>query len=451
MYSMQVNKGVQVVKTDDRFRPECASAKDENIQHRTGWKWWISIILFLATVLTYLDRQTISLCGSMISKEFNLNNEQFGQLLAAFRWAYAITHLLAGYLADHFNTRIIFAMAVGIWSMAGAAAAAVKNVFQLLVTRTVLGLGEAFNWPCATRITANMMTSEDRGLGSGIFNSGAAVGSLVAPLIIVPIAIKWGWRLSFFTIGLLGFLWIILWLAVTRKHSRVHSLLKGGGAATSDDELKPSRKVPVRQWAREVLLHPAFWMLIVVSWTINPCWYFLNEWIPKYMHDQQRLGYLLAGMVTVPIFLGADLGNLFSGGLIKWLTHRGWSVRQARGFTLTCAALLILPVSLIKYADNIYVIVTLLGLAGLGITSFVANYTACQQDFSFGHVGIVAGILGMSSNVLAATVNPLIGKYIDQSGNYNLIFTLVAILPILSLLAILNFDRIIKPQKSKRD
>jgi ACS family hexuronate transporter-like MFS transporter len=421
--------------------------------NRDGWKWWISIILFLATVLTYLDRQTISLCGSMIAKDFHLNNEQFGQLLAAFRWAYAITHILAGYLADHFNTRIIFALAVGVWSLAGATAAAVRNVFQMLVTRSLLGIGEAFNWPCATRITANMMTSKDRGLGSGIFNSGAAVGSLIAPLIIVPIAIKWGWRAAFFVIGFIGVFWIILWLVATRKNTRANALLRGVSSEDGDDSkmVEPKgRKLSFRKWAAEVLLHPAFWMLVVVSVTINPCWYFLNEWIPKYMHDQQSLGYLLAGMVTVPIFLGADLGNLFSGGLIKWLASKGWSVRKARGFTLLLAALLILPVMLIKYTQHIYIIVALLGLAGLGITSFVANYTACQQDFSFGNVGIVAGILGMSSNVFAATINPLIGRYIDQSGNYNLIFTLVAVLPILSLLAILNFDRIINPQKDKR-
>lgn len=437
-------------KEKNQTAPETEVMVNERKKSRNGWKWWISIILFLATVLTYLDRQTLSLCGSMISKEFNLSNEQFGQLLAAFRWAYAITHILSGYLADHYNTRIIFALAVGIWSTAGAAAAIVKNVFQLLFTRALLGFGEAFNWPCATRITANMMTSEDRGLGSGIFNSGAAVGSLIAPLIIIPIALKWGWRMAFLIIGLIGFFWIILWLAATRKNTRAHTLLKGRTSEDSDGVLAEHKKVSFRTWAKAVLLHPAFWMLVVISLTINPCWYFLNEWIPKYMHDQQRLGYLLAGMVTVPIFLGADLGNLFSGGLIKWLTSKGWSVRKARGITLTVAALLILPVSLIKYADSIYIIVALLGLAGLGITSFVANYTACQQDFSFGNVGIVAGILGMSSNVFAATVNPLIGRYIDQSGNYNLIFTLVAILPVLSLLAILNFDRIVKPQKNGR-
>jgi len=187
----------------------------------------------------------------------------------------------------------------------------------------------------------------------------------------------------------------------------------------------------------------SFWMLIVVAVTVNPCWYFLNEWIPKYMHDQRNLGYLSAGLVTVPIFLGADLGNLLSGGVIKFLTVRGWSLRAARGTTLAVCAAMVGPVALLTLIDSAVVAVLLLGLAGLGITSIVANYTACQQDFSFANVGVVAGFLGFSSNVCAAFVTPYIGRYVDQTGNYTLIFVLMAVLPAVSVLAIIVFDSII--------
>lgn len=227
-----------------------------------AWKWWIAVVLFLATVLTYLDRQTLSLCGAMISAELNLSNEQYGELVAAFRWTYALVH-------------------------------------------------------------------------------------------------------------------------------------------------------------------------------------FLNEWIPKYLHDQRGMGYLSAGLVTVPMFLGADLGNLLSGGLIKVLTLRGWSLRAARGTTLTLAALLILPVGLIGHVESVYLAVAMLSMAAMGITSIVANYTACQQDFSFANVGMVAGILGMSCNVFAALVNPLIGRYVDHTGHYGLIFLLMAMLPLVSLGAVLVFDALV--------
>jgi MFS transporter, ACS family, hexuronate transporter len=156
-----------------------------------------------------------------------------------------------------------------------------------------------------------------------------------------------------------------------------------------------------------------------------------------------------AGLVTVPIFVAADLGNLLSGGLIKYWTARGWSLRRARGTTLALAALLIVPVSLITQVGSAYAAVALLVMAAFGITSIVANYTACQQDFSFANVGIVAGILGMSCNVFSAVVNPLIGRYVDRTGSYALIFVMMAVLPVLSLVAIVAFDWLVHGRKAK--
>jgi ACS family hexuronate transporter-like MFS transporter len=409
----------------------------------SAWKWWITVVLFLATVLTYLDRQTLSLCGAMISEELQLSNEQYGELVAAFRWTYAIVQAPAGFIADRLALRWTYLAAVALWSAAGAAAAFVSNVRQLLFTRGLLGVGEAFNWPCATRIVANMLPPEDRGLGSGIFNSGAAIGSLVAPLVITPLAIQFGWRAAFFVIGALGALWVVLWLAVTGRGSRAAGAIARAQPAPFSSEAPRSRARALARWGRDVLLHPAFWMLMLVGMSVNPCWYFLNEWIPKYLHDQRGMGYLSAGLVTVPIFLGADVGNLASGALIKYLTLRRWSLRAARGTTLTLAALLILPIALITQVHSVPLAIAMLGVAALGITSIVANYTACQQDFSFANVGIVAGILGMSCNVFAALVNPYIGRYVDRTGNYRLIFVLMAVLPAVSLAAILVFDALV--------
>ena len=413
---------------------------------RHAWKWWLTGVLFLATVLTYLDRQTMSLCASMISKEFHLSAEQYGQMVAAFRWMYALLHIPAGYLADHVGSRAIYALAVGLWSAAGAAAFFVANPRQLLVTRGMLGAGEAFNWPCATRIVASTHPPADRGLASGIFNSGAAVGSLIAPLVITPIAVWLGWRWAFLIIGSVGSFWIVLWLVATRRGSHAHEAVNGTPPANRADPCR-SRWHALRSWLRNVLLQPAFWMLVVVAITVNPCWYFLNEWIPKYLHEKRGFDYLSAGLFTTPIFLAADVGNLLGGGLIKLLTHHGWTLRRARGTTLTLASAAVLPVVFVPHLSNPYWCVALLATGALGITSIIANYTACQGDFSFANVGTVAGILGMTSNIFAALANPRIGAHVDATGTYNRIFLLVGILPAVSVVAIIVFDAIIhRPQ-----
>jgi MFS transporter, ACS family, hexuronate transporter len=297
----------------------------------------------------------------------------------------------------------------------------------------VLGVGEAFNWPCATRIIANVLPPQDRGLGSGIFNSGAAVGSLVAPLLITPLALQFGWRVAFFAIGAVGLLWIPLWLWATRK-TRVECAVA---------EQNPSARPGIVHWASDVFLRPGFWLLLVIGITVNPCWYFLNEWIPKYMHDARGLSFLSAGLVTIPIFVGGDLGNLLSGAVIKYLVFRGWSLRRARGTTLALAAALIAPATLLPLVTQTWIVVCILGFTALGITSFAANYTACQQDYSYANVGIVAGILGMSCNVVAAAVNPWIGRYVDATGNYTLIFASIGLLPAISLAAVVAFDALV--------
>ena len=137
------------------------------------------------------------------------------------------------------------------------------------------------------------------------------------------------------------------------------------------------------------------------------------EWIPMYMHDQHGLGDRAAGLVMVPIFVGGGLGGVVSGGVIKYLTTRGWSLGASRGATMSVCALLIVPVALVTLCGSVAVIVALFALAALGMTAIAANYTACQQDLSFANVGVVAGILGLSSNVCSAVLDPRIGRHID--------------------------------------
>jgi nitrate/nitrite transporter NarK len=155
------------------------------------------------------------------------------------------------------------------------------------------------------------------------------------------------------------------------------------------------------------------------------------------------LEFVVAATSTLPIFLAADLGNLVGGGLVKVLTLRGWSLRRARGAVVTLAAAMIVPTAGLTHVQSVSVAVGLLACAAAGLNAILANYTALQQDLSFAHVGLVAGLLGMASNVASATVNPWIGNYVDGTGSYHLVFVLLGLLPLVALAAMLSFEYLI--------
>jgi ACS family hexuronate transporter-like MFS transporter len=468
------------------------------------WKWWMAGVLFLATVLTYLDRQTLVFCKQQISDEFGLKNEQYGELLACFRWSYALMQIPAGMLADRFSLRMTYGLAVGLWSLAGGAAAFVYRFPMLMIARGVLGMGETFNWPCASRIVANSFPPSDRSLASGIFNSGAAVGALIAPTLIGFLAYRFGWRTAFLAMGAMGLLWLPLWFGVTARRSPSHAAWKpkqelsrrgqwifssaflgaGVGLPATFILLGPwivrplqtacsavGTAWPAAPWilgiggaamglgglvwsyVRWRIRAVAFWMLILVALTVNPCWYFVTEWMVPYLQDARRLDVLpiagVAGTLAVAtiVFLVADMGNVVSGAVIKGLAARGWSLLAARGAVMLAAACTIAPVALVTMVESTLCAAAMLALAGMGLTSIIASFTACQQDLSFRRVGLMSGVVGLVANIVSALANPQIGAYVDRTRSYALPFILLGLLPLISVAAILIFDAVVHGEK----
>jgi ACS family hexuronate transporter-like MFS transporter len=308
------------------------------------------------------------------------------------------------------------------------------------LTRIALGFGEAFNWPCALRTTANILPRQDRGLGNGIFNSGAAIGALIAPLIIAPIAATFGWRYAFLVIGGLGGAWVVAWLLLTGRKGTNRSVETPAARIRKDRE-------PFLVELGKILASPGFWILLVGAGTINPCWYFVTEWSNKYLHDQRGMSLLYAAYATTPIFLFADMGNIGGGGLVKYLVSQGRTVRFARGVTSVVGALLVFAAIPANSVENPYLCVAMLAIAGFGITSLMTSLLACYQDISFASIGLVMGLLGGFGCVTGAIVNPMIGSYIDQTNNYNLIFLLLGTVPLSTMASILLFDLVNRPDE----
>ncbi|MFM1803071.1 MAG: hypothetical protein RJA81_2423, partial [Planctomycetota bacterium] len=178
------------------------------------WPWVICWLMFAATALNYMDRQSLALVEKPIRDEFALDNEQFGWIGAAFYITYALAQIPAGFLADRLNVRKLYMFAVFWWSLAAIASAFSPTLTVLVLMRILLGIGESFNWPCALQVNSRLLPPSDRALGNGIFNSGAAVGAVITPLIVPMLADQFGWRTAFAALGVLGFLWILVWRIV---------------------------------------------------------------------------------------------------------------------------------------------------------------------------------------------------------------------------------------------
>lgn len=178
--------------------------------------WGICWLLFASTTLCYMDRQAIALVAVNIKNEFHINNEMFGWVISAFALSYALFQVPAGFLADRYDVRRTYAIAVLAWSIAAIAMGFAPTLLILMLLRAALGVGEAFNWPCALKTTERLLPPADRSLGNGIFNSGAAVGAVLTPLIVPIVAARFGWRVAFAIVGGLGFAWLVAWVASVR-------------------------------------------------------------------------------------------------------------------------------------------------------------------------------------------------------------------------------------------
>jgi MFS transporter, ACS family, hexuronate transporter len=480
-----------------------------------GWAWGLCWLMFASTVLNYMDRQAVSLVAPQIQEEYHLRNVDFGWVLAAFSLTYAVCQVPSGYLADRWNVRWTYAGAVAWWSAAGMATAFSPSLGVLLTLRALLGVGESFNWPCALRVTRTVLPPADRSLGNGIFNSGAAVGAVLTPLVVPLLAARYGWRAPFLAIGGLGFFWVAAWLVFLGGPRR--DVLRGRPASAKPGGSDPlsaaarrglsgaaraafvgvfaasglvaataARYGPSAIWcgiallmigllvAARLLPPPAlegadwaaslgavvrlrrFWVLVLVSVSINVCWHFLISWVPSFLYKDRELTalvgfvrraldslhfrgdprYLASGLLTVVPFLMADAGNIGGGALSRRLAGRGMPPVRARMRVMGLCTVLISAGAFVGWIRSDTLVVLLLGAMAMGTAAFMANYFAFTQEVSARHTGLVVGILGGLGNLYAAGFHPLAGSIKDSVGSFAPIFVLVGLLPFVGLAAL---------------
>jgi len=455
-----------------------------------GWAWGVCWLMFASTVLNYMDRQTVSLIREPISQEFHLDDAGFGWLMSAFLLTYAFFQLPAGYLVDRWDVRRTYAGAVAWWSLAGIAAAFSPTLGVLMLFRALLGVGESFNWPCALRVTGLVLPPSERSLGNGIFNSGAAVGAVITPLIVTPLTHRYGWKVTFVLIGLLGFVWVAVWLLALTGPRRARLTRPEPPEPKAEDQVAPprpgfstaarltfsgvaagsvlialtsfrlgapaiwwaiaslmfgfliaARALPVEalrgaDWAEglgAVVRHRRFWVLVTVSVSINVCWHFLVSWMPSYLQTDRGMSFLAGGLLSSVPFLAADVGNLGGGALSRAIAARGLSPTRARIRVMTVCTLLITCGAWVGLIRSNALVIVLLGVMAMGTAAFMANYFAFAQEVSSAHTGLIVGILGGLGNLCAAGFLPVAGMIKVATGSFGPVFLLVGLLPFVGL------------------
>ena len=450
------------------------------------WGWGLCWLLFASTALSYMDRQAVAVVGERLTAEFHVKFEALGWIIAAFGLPYALFQVPAGFLADRGDVRRTYAAAVIGWSIAAMAVAWSPTLGALMAFRALLGVGESFNWPCALRVTATVLPPADRGLGNGIFNSGAAVGAVLTPLIVAPLTAWLGWRAAFFLIGALGFVWAVAWCRATYGPARALFLVAErsgtsgrvtapalavfamllvaaivGGAvgflyrgATAlwwavagliVGLLVAARTMPESWLGRdnaasglgEVVRLRRFWVMAVVSISINVCWHFLVNWLPTYLKTDRGMAFVAGSMLSAVPFLAADAGNLGGGAASRWLAGRGLPAPRARAAVMAGCVLLIAPGAAIGAISNDVLIIALLAAMALGTAAFMANYFAYCQEVDPRRTGLVVGILGALGNLFAAGFAPIVGWVKDTTGGFGPVFLVVGLLPFVGLAALL--------------
>ena len=365
-----------------------------------GLRWLIVGLIFLATLINYIDRLTISVLAPEITKDLGLSNTEYGSILAWFLLAYTISQGLSGKLYDRVGTKIGFVCSIFLWSVAAMGHALARGLASFSAFRFVLGLGEAGNWPGAAKTVAEWFPIRERAFGMAIFNSGAAIGSVIAPPLIVWLSLAYGWRTTFIATGALGFFWLVLWLLLYQSPGRHKWLSESERKLIRAGQFDDARasNTPVR-W-RDLLRYRQVWAIILSRFLTDPVWWLYISWLPKYLADARGFSLAKIGLFAWVPYVAADAGSLSGGWLSGYLIKRGWSVDRARKLVIVIAALLMPAGIFAAFAQSAMVALALIGIVLFGFQVWINNVQTLPSDFFPDKaVASVAGLGGTGAGI----------------------------------------------------
>ncbi len=384
-------------------------------------RWAICAFLFFATTINYMDRQVIGILAPDLQRIIGWNEIQYGHIITAFQFAYAIGLLLAGKIIDRVGTRLGYALSIGIWSVAALCHALVSTVLGFGIVRFFLGLGESGNFPAALKAVAEWFPKKERSLATGIFNSGSNIGAILAPLSVPWIALHLGWRWAFVFTAFFSATWLVLWLAFYRTPRNHRAVSAEELAHIESDPVEPAGKVA---WA-SLLPYRQTWVYTLCKFITDPVWWFLLFWLPKFLNTSHGLTLGKLGPPLVAIYVMADLGSIAGGWFSSALIRRGWAVYRARKAAMLVCALVVMPIMFAATVSSLWLAVGLISLAAAAHQGFSANLMTFPSDmFPKRTVASVAGIGGFGGAVGGMCIATFTGYLLEWTHSYVPIFIL---------------------------
>jgi ACS family hexuronate transporter-like MFS transporter len=409
----------------------------------SSYRWIICGLLFFATVIAYVDRNVLAYLERTLEGIIGFNAHQYSYMTMAFTLAYALGLLAAGRLTDRLGTRRGFALAIVLWSLAAMAPAATASITAFAIAMFFLGLGEAANFPACIKTVAEWFPKSERALATGIFNSGANGGSIVAPIIVPFLYVLFGWRGAFVACGALGFVWLVFWLLIYRKPEEHPSIsVRELGLIQSD----PPEKVQSVRWLKLFPLKET-WAFALGKFFSDPPWWFYLFWLPRYLQGTFHLDTKQNRLPIIVVYAISTIGSIAGGWLSSTMLKGGRSLNAARKSTLLICAALVLPVLAAPFVHNLWVVVALVGLAMAAHQGWSCNlFTLVSDMFPRAAVASVVGIGGMLGAVGNFLFQWIAGRIMDTPLNY-LLFVAAGLMYLIALLAIQLLSPQLKPAR----
>jgi ACS family hexuronate transporter-like MFS transporter len=397
-----------------------------------AWKWWVCGLLLMATTINYMDRLTLNQAAAHIKAELQLNNAEYGTVESGFGMAFAVGALILGRLADRLNVRWLFPAALLGWSAAGFATGFARNLGELIACRVALGLFESGLWPCALRTTQHVLRPDERTLGNGLLQSGAALGSIITPQVIRIFVHGPGtWPYPFFVVGGAGTLWVLAWLASVRSTDL------GGPSKSNEERSWKALFEEELNWLRQIARQRRFWVLIFIVIAINQTWHFFRVWLPLFLKDHHHYSDDSVQNLSTAYYVAADAGAITGGFTALWLARRGLSVHASRVFVYggcSLLALLSFAVAYVEPGPNLFALLMLLGFGALGVFPV---YYSLSQELTVKDQGRLTGTLGFTTWMASAVMHPAVGAWLDRTKDWSSALALAGLPPILGLIVLI--------------